>query len=104
MLGEIATNTEAVSNTSTISFGVGGSPTQVWSATLGGVLAGCLVGINSGGTGQVTASATKMFGGGYVITAGADVTLACVASITGQVGWSLRYRPLAPGAYVVAAV
>lgn len=102
VIGEVAEDLEGISNSSTVAFGTGGSPVSIWSGSLNGGLEGALIGVNTGTTGVQSLNAVLPFGRDYVVQEDAQVFLTCASSITGEVSWLLRYRPLVPGAYVEA--
>lgn len=76
-------------------------------ADLANAAAGLLLGAlySGGGTSSYDLSVVKPFPLGelpLVLQSGASITLNCSASNTGQVGWTLWYKPLEPGAKITA--
>jgi hypothetical protein len=98
IIGTITTGLELLANTATVAIG----DVTVLSGTFEDVAAGDLAsGTPTAITTDETVSPpTKL---PLISAAGTVVSLQCSASITGQVRWTLWYRPLDPGA-VVAAV
>jgi hypothetical protein len=98
LVGEITTDLESLANTATVTVG----DVTVISGTFEDVPAGNLA---SGtptfiATDETVSLPTKL---PLISSAGTTVSLQCSASITGQVRWTLWYRPLDPGASVAAA-
>ncbi len=98
LFGEVTTAIQAVGQTATVA--VGG--VTLWSGNPSGLPTGRLLGGANEATALVLTSLSPN-GGPYVLNSGANITLDCPQSATGQVRWTAVFRPLTVGATLVAA-
>jgi len=96
IVGKVTTSVQAQANSSSVSV----HDLEIWSANLSGASAGSLLGADATVHSETVA---PMAGLPLVADDGLAVSFACGASSTGQVSWTLWYKPLEPGAQVTAA-
>lgn len=96
LVGTVTVGIQAQPNTATVSVD---QATILFSPNIGGFAVGDL--IASGlGDGNRTANLGFASQSGYILASGAAIVLSCGASSTGQVRWTLLYKPLDAGALV----
>jgi hypothetical protein len=104
LVGEVATAIQNQANTTSVYVNpTVGSDVQVWS--LGSIedrSAGEIFGFNQGGSAIDEASVVPFPLRPLVVPVG-TIDLNCAASNTGQMRWTLTYRPFDPGAKVESA-
>ncbi len=98
ILGEVTADLELLANTATLTVG----DATVLSGSLEDIAAGNLISGTTSfiATDETVSLPTKL---PLITSAGTAVSLQCTASITGQVRWTLWYKPLDNGAYVAVA-
>lgn len=100
MVGKVTATVQSQANNTSVIFGATEELTP-FSTDLSGAVAGSLLGLNASGISTIAVEVLRPFPAApVVLDSGVGVLLSCSASNTGQVAWTLWYRPLDPGAAV----
>lgn len=103
IIGEVTTAIQAQNDSAALYIGANDNVIP-FNANLNGAAAGSLLGSTAGGASPIDAYAVyPVLQQPVVAQDGCAVSFQCSASNTGQIAWTLWYKPLDPGAKVTAA-